>query len=89
MQHFVKLRAGSPAERKRERKKKYSSIAERWRKAKTLRKIRDAKERGDAYYDQTHATKIERREEVRPELGGAHLKSPTFALSEALRRVEV
>ena len=31
---------------------------------------------------------IERREEVRRELWRAHRKSPTFALSEALRKVE-
>ena len=34
-------------------------------------------------------TKLERRKEVRQELWSAHLKSPTFALSEALRREDV
>ena len=33
--------------------------------------------------------KIEPWEGVRQELWGAHLKSPTFALSEALRKVEM
>ena len=51
--------------------------------------MRDAKDIGDANYDQTYATKIERGEEVRLELCSAHLKSPTFALSEALRKVEM
>ena len=49
--------------------------------------MREAKESGNMYYDQSYATKIERREAVRQELRNAHLKSPTFALSEALRRV--
>ena len=31
---------------------------------------------------------MERREEVRQELRSAHLESPTFALLEALRKVE-
>ena len=49
--------------------------------------MRASKDRGDTYDDQTYATKLERREEIRQELWSAHLKSTTFALSEALRRV--
>ena len=49
--------------------------------------VRQAKDRGDEHCDQTNATNIDRREEVRQELWSAHFKSPTFALSEALRRV--
>ena len=45
-------------------------------------------DRGDAYSDQSHATNIERREAVCQELWNAHLESPTFALSEALRKEE-
>ena len=41
--------------------------------------MRDAKDRGDAPHDQTYATKVE----------SAHIKSPTFALSEALRKVGI
>ena len=48
-------------------------------RAKTLWKMRDAKDRGDAPNDQTYATKVE----------SAHIKSPTFALLEALRKVEI
>ena len=47
-----------------------------------------AKEKGDMYYDQSNATKIERGEAVRQELWNARLRSPTLALSEALRKVE-
>ena len=36
----------------------------------------------------SYATKIERWEEVRQELWRTHLESPTFALSQALRKVE-
>ena len=56
---------------------------------KTLRERKDARERCDVYYDQSCATKIERREEVRSELWSAHLKSQTFALLGALRRVDL
>ena len=56
---------------------------------KTLWKIRDAREGCDTHHDHTHASEIERREAVRQELRSAHLKSSTFALPEALRRVEV
>ena len=48
-------------------------------RAKTLWKMTDAKYRGDPHNDQTYATKVE----------SAHIKSPTFALSEALRKVEI
>ena len=48
-------------------------------RAKTLWKMRDAKDRGDAQNDHTYATKVE----------SAHTKSPTFALSEALQKVEI
>ena len=41
--------------------------------------MRDAKDRGDAQNDHTYATKVE----------SAHTKSPTFALSEALQKVEI
>ena len=34
-------------------------------RAKTLWEMKDAKERGDAHFDQTYATKLERGEEVR------------------------
>ena len=43
--------------------------------------MRDASYRGDTYCDQSYATKIERREEIRQDLWNAQ----TFALSEALR----
>ena len=36
----------------------------------------------------SHATTIERGGKFRRALRSAHLKSPTFALSEALRKVE-
>ena len=55
-------------------------------KTKMHRKARDAKERGDTYCDQSHATNIERVD--CQEQWNARLSSPTFALSEALRKVE-
>ena len=45
--------------------------------------------RGDEPCDQTYATKIERKGEVCQDLSSAHLKNPTCALSEALRRVDM
>ena len=43
----------------------------------SIRKVRDARERGDTYYDQSYATKIERREAVRQELWNA-AQEPDF-----------
>ena len=54
-------------------------------RAKMLWKVRDAKERGDAYYDLTSAKKIESRNEVRQELCSKHLQSTALTLSEAFR----
>ena len=51
-------------------------------KAKQLRNIRDAKERGDTYDDQTK--KEESRSQVRQELW-KYFQSPALALYEALR----
>ena len=56
---------------------------------KTIWKMSEAKDRGDVHRDQTYATNIGRREVVHQELWSAHLESPTFALSEALRKVEM
>ena len=53
-------------------------------RVKKLWELRDAKDRSDPHRDQSHATKIERREDVCQELRSAYFKSPTFALSEAL-----
>ena len=55
-------------------------------RVKTLWKVRDVKNRCDTHYDQPSATKIE--EAVSQELWNAHFESPTFSLSEALRKVE-
>ena len=49
-------------------------------RAKTFEKVSAANDTGDTYYDQSYATIIKRREEVRQELWSAHLKSPTFTL---------
>ena len=55
-------------------------------RAKTLFKVSDATDRDDKHYDRSYVTKIERK--VRQELRSAHLMSPIFALSEALREVD-
>ena len=49
-------------------------------------KVRDAKERSDACYDQTCAQKVVNRDAVRQELCDKHLQSP-LALDEAVRRI--
>ena len=59
------------------------------RMAKIIWKMRDANDRGHTCDDQSYATKIDRREVAHQELWSAHLKSPSVALSEALRRVKV
>ena len=58
-------------------------------RAETLWKIRGAKERCDAYHDQTSQPKIVNRDAVRQESWNKHLQNPALALAEALRRVEV
>ena len=57
-------------------------------RAKMIWKVRDAKARGDAHYDQNSVYKIENRSEVRQELWDKHLQSPASALSEALWSVD-
>ena len=51
--------------------------------------IRDAKERSDAYYDQTSEQKIANPDAVRLALWNTHLRNPALALAEVLRRVAV
>ena len=58
-------------------------------KAKMLWKMRDAKDRGDAYYGQIGDQKIVHPDVVRQELWDKHLQNPSLALAEALRKVEV
>ena len=53
-------------------------------RARTLWKVRDAKERGDAYNDQTSEQKI-----VDRDAWNKHLQNSALALAEAPRRVEV
>ena len=60
----------------------------RWKQQGKHALVRGATGRGDAYYDQASASKIECRNEVRQELGNEHLQSPASAVSEALRRVQ-
>ena len=54
------------------------------RKAKTLRKIREAKANGEAHYDQRRERQIESRGTVRQALWEAHVRSKVSALEEAL-----
>ena len=54
---------------------------------KTLWKIRQAKEKEDACYDQDSEQQIVSRETVRQTLWDKHLQNPTMARDEALRRV--
>ena len=58
-------------------------------RARTLWKIRDAKDRGDECHDQTGEQEIVNRDAVREELWDKHLQNPTLAFDEALRRVAV
>ena len=58
-------------------------------RVKTLWTARDAKERGDAYCDQTSDQSIVNRDAVRQELWNERPKHPALALDEALRRVAV
>ena len=55
----------------------------------TLWKVRDAKGRGDAYYDQASEQTIVDGDAVRQDVLGEHLQQPAKALDEALRRVVV
>ena len=48
----------------------------------------EGNERKDTHHDQTYAKHRESRKELRQELCGAHLRSPTLAMCEALRRVD-
>ena len=57
-------------------------------RARTFWKIRGAKVRGDANYDQTSEQRIVNREAVRQELWNKHLLNTALTLTEALRRVE-
>ena len=62
----------------------------KWKhQCKTLWTMRHARERCDAYYDQTSEHKIVNRDAVRRELWNKHLQSAALALAEELRRVEV
>ena len=58
-------------------------------RAKTLRKVRDAKERGDEHYDQTSEHNIVNRDRFGRNFGKKHLQNPALALAEALRRVDL
>ena len=49
-------------------------------RARTLWKVRDAKERGDEYCDQTSEQKIVNREAVRQTLWNKYLLNPALAL---------
>ena len=58
------------------------------RKAKALWSMRDAKANGEAHHDQSCERQNESRASVRQALWEPHVKSPTDALEEALRRTE-
>ena len=58
-------------------------------RAKTLWKVRDAKERGDAYYDQASEQTVVSGDAFRQEVWSEHLQQPALALDEALRIVVV
>ena len=50
--------------------------------------VRDAKTNGEACYDRSGERHLESRTSVRQGLWEAHMKSPTAALEEHLRRTE-
>ena len=50
--------------------------------------MRDAKANGEAHYDQISERQLENRASVRQALWESHVRSPTAALEEALRRTE-
>ena len=58
------------------------------KKAKALWSIADPTANGEAYYDRNSERQIESRTAGRQALWEAHMKSPTAALKEALKRTE-
>ena len=56
------------------------------RKARTLWKVTEATMKGEEYYDQGSARRIESRVAVKQAMWEKHLQSPVSVLDEALRR---
>ena len=58
------------------------------KKAKVLRALKEARDKGIDCYDAGREKKIQTRSQVRLDFVGIHLKSPTAALAKALEGLE-